>query len=399
MTKRRSRGDGGLYWSESRKRWIAVVTVGYTPAGKRIVKKASGRTKTDAKDKLKEITRDHDDGLNVTGRGYTAAMAVQDWLKYGLSGRSAGTVEKLRILAETHVIPALGARKLADTPALSAEDIDKWLADKAETLSTRTLRELLSILRRSIRRAQARERVKRNVALLCDCPVGQDGRPSKSLTFEQAEALLVAAEVDNSTMGAYVIVSLLSGARTEEVRPLTWSHVHVPPEGIGPEENEEDKPKAHIDVWRSVRVGGDTKTRKSRRSLAIPLRCVYALRAQQARQGRARSSAPKAGKVWHENGLVFASETGTALDAANVRRGFRRIAKMAGLNAQVWTPRELRHSFVSLLSDAKVPIEVISRLVGHSGTSVTEQIYRHQIRPVVEEGATEMDRIFPTTAA
>jgi integrase len=86
------------------------------------------------------------------------------------------------------------------------------------------------------------------------------------------------------------------------------------------------------------------------------------------------------------------------LDAANVRRGFRRIAKAAGLTAVDWTPRELRHSFVSLLSDAKVPIEVISRLVGHSGTSVTEQIYRHQIRPVVEDGATEMDRIFPTLA-
>ena len=96
---------------------------------------------------------------------------------------------------------------------------------------------------------------------------------------------------------------------------------------------------------------------------------------------------------------MFASEVGTVLDAANVRRGFRRIAKSAGLNAQDWTPRELRHSFVSLLSDAKVPIEVISRLVGHSGTSVTEQIYRHQIQPVVEEWATAMDRILPREIA
>jgi integrase len=61
-----------------------------------------------------------------------------------------------------------------------------------------------------------------------------------------------------------------------------------------------------------------------------------------------------------------------------------------------WTPRELRHSFVSLLSDAQVPIEQIARLVGHSGTSVTEQIYRHQLRPVLEDGATAMDRIFPS---
>ncbi len=47
--------------------------------------------------------------------------------------------------------------------------------------------------------------------------------------------------------------------------------------------------------------------------------------------------------------------SGTPLDAANVRRGFRRVATAAGLDAANWTPRELRHSFVSLLSDKGVP--------------------------------------------
>jgi hypothetical protein len=91
---------------------------------------------------------------------------------------------------------------------------------------------------------------------------------------------------------------------------------------------------------------------------------------------------------------VFASEVGTELHAANVRRGFRRIAKTAGLVAVEWTPRELRHSFVSLLSDGGLRIEQISRLVGHSSTAVTETVYRHQLSPVVEDGATAMDRIF-----
>jgi site-specific recombinase XerD len=92
---------------------------------------------------------------------------------------------------------------------------------------------------------------------------------------------------------------------------------------------------------------------------------------------------------------VFASEVGTPLDAANVRRAFRRVAAAAKLPAAEWTPRELWHSFVSLLSDGGMPIEQISRLVGHSGTTVTELVYRKQIRPVVEDGATAMDLIFP----
>lgn len=59
-----------------------------------------------------------------------------------------------------------------------------------------------------------------------------------------------------------------------------------------------------------------------------------------------------------------------------------------------WTPRELRHSFASLLSYAGVPLEAISHLVGHSETSVTELIYRHQIRPVIQAGAKVMDALF-----
>ena len=85
---------------------------------------------------------------------------------------------------------------------------------------------------------------------------------------------------------------------------------------------------------------------------------------------------------------------GTELDAANVRRAFRRITKSAGLDSAVWTPRELRHSFASLLSDGGVSIGDIADLCGHSGTSVTEKVYRHQLRPVLLMGAAAMDRIF-----
>ena len=73
------------------------------------------------------------------------------------------------------------------------------------------------------------------------------------------------------------MVSLLTGARTEELRALRWEHVHL-------DGNPEARPPIppRIEVWRSVRQGGDTKTRKSRRTLALPARCVEALRKQRA---------------------------------------------------------------------------------------------------------------------
>jgi hypothetical protein len=62
------------------------------------------------------------------GQTYTVRDAVESWLAHGLTGGQESTVVNRTILARTHVIPALGARKLAQ---LSAEEVDEWLDDAA----------------------------------------------------------------------------------------------------------------------------------------------------------------------------------------------------------------------------------------------------------------------------
>jgi hypothetical protein len=51
-------------------------------------------------------------------------------------------------------------------------------------------------------------------------------------------------------------------------------------------------------VWRAERAGSDTKTPKSRRTLALPRKCVEALREHRVRQAKDRMSA---GPLWQEN--------------------------------------------------------------------------------------------------
>ena len=58
----------------------------------------------------------------------------------------------------------------------------------------------------------------------------------------------------------------------------------------------------------------------------------------------------------------------------------------------------LDHSpdLVDLLVEFFLPVEKIAELVGHKGGStVTEKVYRKQIRPVPLHGADAMDLIFP----
>ncbi|MBC6456339.1 tyrosine recombinase XerC [Actinomadura sp. HBU206391] len=367
--------------------YTGAVSLGFGPDGRRKRLKRKGKNKTDVRDKLSKAVKDLESGVESPAN-YTVRNAVEDWLSKGLKGRDPATVTTVRLLAEKHVIPLIGAGKLND---LRADHVDEWLDGLTGKLSTRSLQGVHSILKRAIRQAQARDKVLRNVAELVTTPKGRVGRPSKALTLEQATAVL--ANAKSSSMNAYVVLSLMTGVRTEEARALRWEHVvaWVDEDGWRPViQAGFDHERFAVYVWRSVRAHGDTKTRKSRRTLELPNEATQALRHHHKREAAQRL---RAGEAWQDHGLVFCSQTGTPLDAANVRRAFRAITKKAGLG-QNWTPRELRHSFVSIMSDNGVPIETIADLVGHSSTAVTEEVYRHQLKPVITKGAETMNSIF-----
>ena len=107
---------------------------------------------------------------------------------------------------------------------LTASHVQGALAALAARLSTRTVQIAHNVLVRAIRHAERDDLVGRNVAALVDAPKGQlAGRPSKSLTLEQAVTLM--AEAKGKALEAYIVVSLLSGVRTEEARAQRWDHV------------------------------------------------------------------------------------------------------------------------------------------------------------------------------
>ncbi|MGL5823786.1 MAG: site-specific integrase [Nocardioides sp.] len=380
-SNRRARGDHYCKWEEDRQRWKARASVGYDARGKRVYLVRYGTSQSMALDRLRKALRERERGATRTSDRYTVEQAVRDWLEYyALTGRADATVESFSSAAENHLLPHLGKAKLKD---LTARDVEMWLRAIAPGAGKSTLVKARMVLRRSVRRAIAHDLAYRNVADYVDLPEGgRPGRPSKSFTAQQADAVL--QRTRGHRMHPYIVVSMLSGARTEEMRALRWDEVVLDPDpGIPP----------HMMVWRSTRKGGDTKTRKSRRTIALPQICVAALRQQSTTQEAEKA---KAAGRWTNSGLVFTATLGAALDVNNVRRDFRTALRaVPGIAADDWTPRELRHSFVSLLSDAGVPLEAIARLVGHKGGSiVTELIYRHQIRPVVETGAEVMDSLF-----
>ena len=281
---------------------------------------------------------------------YTVREAVEDWLREGLDGTS----ERTRTLYEGLLGPlldAIGARPLRD---LSAGDVRSGLGQLATRYSTRSLQITRHSLERAIRHAEADDLVGRNVAALVKAPQGRSGRPSKSFTLEQAKALLAAAE--GTRLHAYVVLSLLAGIRTEEARALRWDHVVTwvdDSAGWQPVTTAGFDPPGRRGPLRDLRLAlGAAWRRHQDREVPADPGAAAPLRggaATAAGSSRSRDRL-RAGELWQEHGLVFASRVGTPLTANNVIRAFRMITKKAGLGED-WAPREMRHTFVSVLSD------------------------------------------------
>jgi hypothetical protein len=203
MATRRRRGEDGISFEHRgpcrdprRHRncpglWRGEITTGYTGDGKRTRRKVSGQTKAAVIDKLRDLHTQLDQGVTPKAGyvHYTVRQAAQDWLAQGLDGRSAKTITKNQnVLAP--ILTVIGARKLRE---LTAADVRRALSVMAAGYSSAAVTMGHLALKRAIRHAEANDLVARNVATLADTPKGQDGRPSKSLTLDQAVAVITAA--------------------------------------------------------------------------------------------------------------------------------------------------------------------------------------------------------------
>ena len=71
--------------------------------------------------------------------------------------------------------------------------------------------------------------------------------------------------------------------------------------------------------------------------------------------------------------------------------------QLRGILAGAGLPRirfhDLRHAKASLMLTAHVPIEMLSKLLGHSNPTTTRNIYAHVLRPLVDEAKRAQEGI------
>jgi hypothetical protein len=154
LAKRRGHGEDAIYWDESKGRWYGSVSLGFDSGGKRLRRKVSGKTKTEVKEKLRDLHSDLDAGVQ-TSASYTVDQVVSDWMREGRDGRSPSTLRRdERILRPVLVL--IGSMLLH---ALRTHDVRRALSELAASRSSATVALAHNCLVRAIRHAESGDHV------------------------------------------------------------------------------------------------------------------------------------------------------------------------------------------------------------------------------------------------
>jgi integrase len=238
------------------------------------------------------------------------------------------------------------------------------------------------ILSRALTVAMQRGHIARNVAILVDPPRQQQSDIATALNLDEARAVLEAAR--NVRNSARWTVALALGLRQSEALALQWKDI--------------DLLANTLTVRRSIhRVRGgliyeEPKTRRSQRTLAVPMPLVAALHEHKAAQ---LGEQMLAGSEWQDEDLVFAQPNGRPIDKKADYDESTRLLQTAGVRHV--RLHDGRHTAATLLLSENVHPRVLMELLGHSQMRTTMDIYSHVMPALAREAADRMGTILLTS--
>lgn len=359
--------------------WYASKRLGWEDGKrKRIVK--YGKTKAEAREKLRRAEEDHRKGVSTSAASITVEQFLTRWLEDVVRQRNrASTYRSYEQIVRIHIVPAIGKVKIQE---LTPQQVQAMMTKVgAHDRSPRTIQYVRSVLRIALNQAIKWGMVDRNAAALA-IPPASVRYEAAVLDVEQARVFLSA--VRGEPLEALFVVGLSLGLRHGEALALRWSDVSFDAGTIRIEHT--------LHRAKGGFTFGEPKSAASRRSVSIPPILADQLRAHKVRQAERRL---KAGPIWQDHNLVFTSSIGTPLDMTNNLRDLHRILEAHNL------PRlrfhDLRHTSATLLLAQGVEPRLIMDVLGHSQISTTMNLYAHVLPSARKEVAGRMNDLLSGT--
>lgn len=268
----------------------------------------------------------------------TYAEFAERWMREYVEARNRpSAIREKRSYLRVHLLPAFGVTRLNHIDQCA---IDSFISKKSATLAPKTVNNILTTLRCSLRVARDWGLV-RSVPRIVQLRVPE--QPFRYLSDEELSRLLSAAP--SPCWRVFFLFLVRTGCRFGEAAGLSWEDVHL-----------DETPCVRIHRAAAAGIIGPTKTGKAR---TVPLApdIADALRA-----------------IRRSDGLVFPRPSGGPMRPDSTKDVLHRACDRAGIARLGW--HTLRHTFATLLCARNVPISQIQRLLGHSTIVMTTR-YAH----------------------
>jgi integrase len=385
-----------LGWSNGRRRYKTV----YAQSWRAVV------------DRLQRALRAAQERTLIADERQTLEQFLTRWLADVARVRvRSRTFDTYEAAIRRHIVPYLGKHRLS---RLAAQDVQTWLSTlKAADVPVGRRRYARVVLRCALNTARRWALVGQNVATLVDVP---RATPREIVPLDPDQARKLLSKSVGHPLHAFVAVALGCGLRLGEALGLHWADIdfdagtlHVRRalqrsggdaakrrellmnrrqllEALRKARAVQDRAERNaigeqlVDVRKALAAVKTTiqlvepKSRRSRRTIALPAVTVMALRKHRVRQRQARLGM---GPAWREQGFVFTTPTGTPCDPHNLHKQFKALLASAGLPPM--RVHDLRHSCASLLLAHGVDPRTIMETLGHSQISLTLNTYAHAL--------------------
>lgn len=352
---KRSNGEGTIWYSRERKRFVAV----HRSGGERV--SASGRTQSEAWDAL-------DRKLAVNSRavvGLPKHPTFEAWWEYArneitLRGNER-TASNRHANIVRYVLPTLGHVKLTDLHSTHGERLVREVRRRG--LSPSTQRTALKLARYVVKLAVDRDVLQRNPFVVVEMPRVKVER--RFLTHEEVRRLQEASRGDDYEIVPKLLLAL--GLRNGELCGLEWKHVHLT--GRRP----------RVEIRQQLQRGrlDDPKCGQFR-TLRIPSNLVEALEKHRARQDELVTTRERSER-WEGHSFVVTTPTLAPLHQKDVRDVLQRLGALAGISPHHehghLKAHELRYTSGSMMLDAGADLKEVSVFLGHSDIRTTANIY------------------------
>lgn len=340
-------GEGSIWFNAKRGLWFGQVYFG--PGDRPMV---SARSKPDMLEKMRKLH----DRKPSRDSGLTTGEWLEHWIEKILPRRvEESTLDDYRRWARVYVKPYVGEILLDD---LEVDDVEEMMHElETKGLAPRTVRQARNLLRRGLAAAVKRGKIPSNCAEHADAPRIRGAKTSDRLSATDARAVLKILFDDR--LYALAVMALWLGIRPGELFALKWSQVDL------------RRKVVHIESTLKRRKGGEwyiksTKTDAGERpGLPLPAQVVKALRQHQRIQ--------KVEVHGVDHGFVFTDPHGEPLSGRDVLDWWHDATIRAGVGRRRFYCT--RHTAATLMLQAGVPLEVVSKILGHSRHAITMDYY------------------------